>query len=122
MDATTIYWITRLDGINGALGVLGAVLAITGGIGVVLRLASWMDSDEFGVAPRGFTALVVAVACGALVVNTARILTPTTKEMAAILVLPAIANSEDAQEIGAGLVDLAKEWLVELKPNSEESK
>ena len=44
---------------------------------------------------------------------------PTTKEMCAIAVIPRIANSESVQDIGQGIVDLAKDWLKELRPNRE---
>jgi hypothetical protein len=48
-----------------------------------------------------------------LVVNC---LLPTTREMAAILVVPRIANSEKVQTVGNHLYDLAVEWMEELRP------
>lgn len=50
------------------------------------------------------------------------ILTPTTKEMAAIIVVPKIANSETVAELGDGIKTLAVEWMEELRPKKEESK
>ena len=44
-------------------------------------------------------------------------LIPTTREMAVILVVPRIANSEKVQQAGNKLYDLAIEWMAELKPN-----
>lgn len=41
---------------------------------------------------------------------------PTTKELAAIVVIPKIANSESVQGIGQSIVDLAKDWMAELRP------
>lgn len=50
---------------------------------------------------------------------------PSTKEMAAIKVIPAIANSETVQdkipEALNGLVDLATDWMKELSPKKEEA-
>ena len=46
-------------------------------------------------------------------------LIPTTKEMAAIVVIPKIANSETVKGLGNDIVSLAKEWIVELKPEKK---
>ena len=46
----------------------------------------------------------------------AAVLVPTTREVAAIIVIPRIANSESVEKIGTGIVDLATAWLEELKP------
>ncbi len=43
--------------------------------------------------------------------------TPSTKQMAAIIIVPKIANSEKVQTVGNKLYDLAVEWMDELKPN-----
>jgi hypothetical protein len=46
---------------------------------------------------------------------------PSTKQMAAIMIVPKIANSEKVQTIGNKVYDLAVEWMEELKPNKKES-
>jgi hypothetical protein len=48
------------------------------------------------------------------------IFTPSTKQMAAILIIPKIANSEKVEKIGNGLYDLAIEWMNELNPSKKE--
>lgn len=47
-------------------------------------------------------------------------LAPTSKEMAAIVVIPKIANSQPLSDIAASVVDLANAWLKELKPAAPE--
>lgn len=47
-------------------------------------------------------------------------LMPTSKEMAAIVVIPKIANSQPLSDIAANVVDLANAWLKELKPDIPE--
>lgn len=47
-------------------------------------------------------------------------LTPTSKEMAAIVVIPKIANSQPLSDIAVNIVDLANAWLKELKPPAPE--
>ena len=41
---------------------------------------------------------------------------PTTKQMAAIIIVPKVVNNEQVQEIPNKILDLATEWLEELKP------
>lgn len=47
-------------------------------------------------------------------------LVPTSKEMAAIVVVPKIANSQPLNDIAASVVELANTWLKELKPPAPE--
>lgn len=47
---------------------------------------------------------------------------PSTKEMAAIIVLPKIVNNEKVQDAGNKLFDLAVEWLEDLKPGKSVAK
>ena len=64
----------------------------------------------------------VKLALVALLVGVVNSFIPSTKQAAAIIVIPKIANSEIVAEMGdtaKELVGLAKAWLVELKPQSE---
>ena len=45
--------------------------------------------------------------------------TPSTKQMAAIVVVPKIVNSEKVQDVGEKLYGLAVEWMDELHPRKE---
>jgi hypothetical protein len=62
------------------------------------------------------------LACMALVpaLSAVNALVPTSKEMAAIVVVPKIANSQPLNDIAASVVDLANAWLKELKPATPE--
>lgn len=55
----------------------------------------------------------------AITVNLAASFVPTTKEMAAIMVVPRIANSQSVSDVAEGIVELAKAWMVELRPAKE---
>ncbi len=48
-----------------------------------------------------------------------RVFTPTTKEMAAIIVIPAIVNNQDIKELGGEIPKLAREWLEEFRPKNQ---
>ena len=125
MDGWTIYWITRCDGIREILAGVGAVgLVLVGGM-VIATFVRGLSDDDASTEARNFRAayprlmkiLCVAVmVCGVAVI--AKALVPTTKEMCAIIVLPALAQNKDAQEIGREVVDLAKDWLRELRPET----
>lgn len=114
---STIYWLTRLDYICGffiaATIILPLVLLFLLFIAFVAKMEC--EDDSFQKCSQ-FTrkcsvALLIAIA-GA-------ILTPNTKEVAAMIVIPKIANSETVQGLGKGIVELAHEWIRELKPNAE---
>lgn len=44
---------------------------------------------------------------------------PTTKEYCAIKVIPAIANNQQVQELPNKVIELANEWMEELKPKKD---
>ena len=52
----------------------------------------------------------------AIVLQLTTAFVPSTKQMAAIIVVPKLANSEKVQTAGNKLYDLAVEWMDELRP------
>jgi len=119
MTSWTLYWITRLDAVGWLL--IGAVVLSIGAACVNGFL--WGeefdpksgDSRRYFKRVRKFSAL-------ALLLSLTNTMIPSTKEMAAIIVLPKIANSATVKELGDATVELAKQWLESLKPKKEESK
>ena len=142
---STIYWLTRLDGIRYTLNYAYEFLAFVSIIAIaasaVLFLLSHFTgndlcdmfsgkSDEeldeihsmlrrwsLSAVKRGTVGLALA-----LLMMLSHALIPTTKEMAAIIVVPRIANSETVQQLGDGIVNLAQEWMKELAPKKGETK
>lgn len=114
-----IYWITRLDGINvlfALMLILSIITTVATGLKCLLDMADGDDDElEFKVClkicKRAISVFIVAII--------GFILTPTTKEAAAIVVIPKIANSENVQELGTNFVQLANDWLVELRPDKD---
>ena len=102
-----IYWISRLDPIfHLAMGTMLASLMGMAGLLVVYTT----DQDNKCIKYlKGFI-LPLCLSIATLV------FVPTTKDMAAILVIPAVANNEDVQEISQDLVNLAKDWIKEKSP------
>ena len=121
-----IYWFTRLDplrGLTGMTAVMGLILSVL----MFLLYPAFCDifehDDEKRKKSLTWTArLQVAVFSATVLCAFAHALMPTTKEMAAIKVIPMIANSESMQklgDVGDNMLDLANEWLRELKPKKD---
>lgn len=128
ITTSQMYWITRLDGIVTLLAVLASFLCVAGAVIFVcgrnecsaVKQWSW-DTDEIIAARRKFghklyKASLMMFPVGILLFMLL-VMIPTTKQMAAILIVPRIANSEKVQQAGNKLYDLAVEWMDELKPN-----
>lgn len=98
MDETTIYWITRLDGIN-VLFVSCMILSL---VSTLLGIALWVDSNEHceedGVA---LAKRIVKITFSLLVLFVlALVFTPTTKEMIAIKGIPAVVDVAKSRNVG----------------------
>ena len=125
---TQMYWLVKLDDMRGVItGIMWlpiSVAIIIGILAIAALLASIDDPMEIkneileGVWKCGvWCASLIVVA---VVIHIAGAFVPSTKQMAAIIVVPKIANSEKVQTVGNQLYDLAVEWMNELKPKKGE--
>lgn len=127
---TAMYWLTRLDGIHDFSILLTIILplgaAICFPLGNILanEKKDFYTTEEEAAKYRKFGKRLLSRTkwCMAawIVSMSALLFLPTTKEMAAILVVPKVANSEKVQEMGGRLYDLAVEWMEELHPAKAE--
>ena len=120
---STIYWITRLDGIHDFLIGLCIITGILAVLSLITFFATFMVSEgeeEFHPAMK-FELRACFISIALLVVfSLVSVFIPTTKEMALIKVLPAISNSrfvseelpKEAGEIYMLAKDAVKEKLV----------
>jgi len=116
-----VYWITRLDAIRSAARAVAIPSFFLLALGLLGSFVA--TADEIGEPLSSLWKKVVRVSAIALVLSGAvLVLTPTKREMAAIIVLPKIANSETVAEIGDGVKTLAVEWLEELRPKGDAKK
>ena len=126
-----IYWLTRLDEFGILLGIIFAcvvIVAIANVVGGFIAMDAVstdqlynhperLEEDKHNIKVRFRRAVKCALA--ALLVCVVNSFIPSTKQAAAIIVIPKIANSEVVAEMGdtaKELVGLAKAWLIELKP------
>lgn len=127
-----MYWLTRLDGIKALLGTLSGVSIVLSALLGFHAFALWVDTEpdeddstrlkiskalqrKWGIRLFSVLPLTVLLALLLAIGNT---LTPTTREMCAIKVVPMIANNEDLKGLGGDVVELAREWVKELKPKT----
>ena len=123
MELTTMqmYLIMKLDDIQSFL-IAACVLSVVAFYeGMTIRLDAErccenkkqrMLTKSAKIIRRSIVALLSALAV--------MFVLPSTKQMAAIMIIPKIANSEKVEKIGNGLYDLAVEWMNELKPTKKE--
>ena len=114
-----VYWITRLDEVKEVLRVLNLLFVIFGitSVGFTLFIGLIRDDDPWRF-PRGVAMGSILLVLGVLfAIGNAFV--PTTKEYAAIKVIPMVANNEDIKELGSEIPKLAREWVDELRPKGE---
>jgi hypothetical protein len=88
---------------------------------VLIHLVRWIN---WGLEEKYDTPTTAPKMCAwgmAVVVLLVMVMTfiPASKQMAAVMIVPKIANSEKVQTIGNKVYDLAVEWMEELKPNKK---
>jgi hypothetical protein len=108
MDITpsTIYWIARLDGLREALCVITALWTIGSLIYIVIDFCENTNTSF----KKSIWSAIFAVIC----LFGSAVFIPTSKEVAAMIVLPKIANNENVQKIGSEFCDAALNWLKGL--------
>lgn len=120
-----MYWLTRLDGFKCVLEapafVIAAIAVVYGVAAIACLLAAleWSDEGDKRDALRKLKTVGV-LSFAAFLLFTLSAFIPTTKEMAAIIIVPKIANSEKVQDAGNRLYDLAVEWMDSLKPEKKD--
>lgn len=121
---STIYWITRFDDIRAGLMVLAIAAVTLAALALILFFATMENvhrDNEMKCMKLAFC-FAAAFALLAGVIGEVRIFVPTTRDAAAMAVIPALANSEKVQTVGNAVYDLAVEWLEELRPAKKKKK
>lgn len=135
---TFVYWFTRLNHLHSFVGELAFLVglatfitAITAVVYYGIKCAnettqpsSYKPKEMLDKTVSLTTTIYkkttkVCIICLSACIGLNAILTfvPTTKEMAAIYVIPKIANNEQLQNISNEIMELATGWLKELHPS-----
>ena len=122
-----MYWITRLDGIKESLLPLTIAPAVLGGVALVVwtiwACAHAADARTTPAKPPlQIKCVCLALLAVATLAGITRTFLPTTKEYAAIKIIPAIANNETLQQDGSELYKLAVGWAKEKLTTATEIK
>ena len=113
-----VYWITRIEDFK-FLGIVVGTIGVFIGTFLFLPMNDdCFDKSEKAVMRKAQKLLLLAGTIGFLLA----VFLPTQKEMAAIIVIPRIANSETVEQRGDGVKTLALEWMEELRPNKKDNK
>lgn len=122
MEITTslVYWATRLDYIKTTAMILTSFSGPCTFIFGILLFANtgieYMGSNSF--LSNSFLKSVIKWSFSICILSVLTIIfTPNTKEMAAMVIIPKVANSEKIDSLGNGMYNLAIEWMEELRPN-----
>lgn len=120
MDITpfTVYLISRLTPLHNTAVATAVISVIVTAISLFIMFVTTVEGfykDDTPAAIRRFVRWPAALALASIAVS---VLTPTTKDAAAMIVLPRIANSQSVKELGDTVVELAKAWCEELKPRN----
>ncbi len=125
---TQMYWLVKLDDMRHALRSIAAlpislVIVLVILMAIVFVQHADEDSDTKAKVLNDLRRGVVWCLSMLLVVvalDVFRSFIPSTRQMAAIIVVPKIANSEKIQIAGNKLYEIAVEWMDELRPNKGE--
>ena len=108
---TQMYWLVTLDSIvhtSWALVVVSALASVAAiGIACGEERFLWLPFVTIGMFFLSIVTLTFV---------------PTTKQAAAIVIVPKIVNNEKVQMVGNQLYDLAVDWMRELRPPKREGK
>lgn len=111
ITAMEMYWLVTLDSIVHASSALAFVSALATVVAVGVACGTgrffWLPFLTAGM-------LFLSIAAVTFV--------PTTRQAAAIMIVPKLANSEKVQTVGNHLYDLAVEWMEELRPKDRHAK
>lgn len=129
MTSWQLYWLMRLDSIGCFFSVISIILILASVI--VLIIATFNKSMAYGGNSDAIRALkyfqtFLKMIPFIIVTSLITIFVPSTKEMAAIIVIPrlykSLTENKKLTEIPDKVFDLANSWLEELKPKKGEPK
>lgn len=124
IDSWTVYWISRLDSITVVLHLFAFIFAIFAMLSIVFLLneyAIW-DSNMKECSSRIPKIVKLLPIIFLPIFVTLVALTPNTKDMCAVIIIPKIVNNEKLQDVGDKFYNLAIDWMEELSPKRKEVK
>ena len=141
MTENMMYWITRLDSIHTMMTDLMVFTVITGIvsiIGLIVSLVRMEENERFNsderpdrdyvVANKFFMRFRTSLLCAIIsffILEISHTFIPTTKEIAAIKVVPVLVTPETAENIKSiskDVFEVTAKWLESVKPEINNDK
>jgi hypothetical protein len=116
ITGTEMYWLTRMSHLHDGVLIVGIILAIATGIAAIVCLYAAAEQEDWGY--KGFFGSMICFILSVFMAVSSAFI-PTTQEMCAIKAIPMIVNNEQVQELPNKVVELANDWIDELKPNKD---
>ena len=110
-----IYWISQLDSVITVSAAFGIILSVTLAFCCIGYIVTRIEGDYSEVLDKLRYKLFL-LACPFVLIAT---FLPSSKTLAAMCIVPAIANNEKVKDVGDRLYGLAVEWLDDLKPKKK---
>jgi fucose 4-O-acetylase-like acetyltransferase len=125
MSGMSFYWLLKLDCIRDLLygfATVFTILIVLSGIATIIAFAAIVDGCPAQSVVKATRPIFIACLVIAPLLWIAETLIPSTKQMAAIIVVPKLVEvterSETMQKIPGKLLSLADEWINELSPKN----
>lgn len=124
-----VYWITRLTALNGFFEFTGLITLLA-----VLGIFSWVYpiiTDVYSYGPREklwkiYRRTMIGGTITGIILILISLFIPTTKEMAAIYIIPNIANNKQVQKIPDNAATLLntklEQWIDETMLKDKKDK
>jgi Na+-transporting methylmalonyl-CoA/oxaloacetate decarboxylase gamma subunit len=131
MNSVSLYWILKLDDIRTVVEGIGVPFLVIGILFLVGFIISEIcfscfsessyDKDAKDAAktiarftkPYAFVLTIVGA-----IFTSGSYLIPSTQQFAIMYVVPTILNNDNIKEVPKKLVDLAGEWIEEMRPGN----
>jgi hypothetical protein len=113
MSVLSLYVILKVGVVRGALFGVGFFVWV---LTIIMFVAFAASSVKKGAALYKKKAWFFLCAFAGFILIVVGSFVPTSKEMAALYVIPKLANSQGVQEIPSKILKLTDEWLEELRP------
>lgn len=117
MTTMQMYWFVKLDDIICLIELLAFISGMWTAIHGI-RWINWVVDEKYDTPTTAPKMCAWGVVVTTLFIAVATFI-PSTKQLAAIMIVPRIVNNEKVQTVGNELYTLAFDWLKELHSEKE---
>ncbi len=117
MTGSEMYWLVKLDDIIFFFGSVGGTSLA---IGLIFAIAGGVMVDNKTIRLRVYLGVLIPLTLICLTSFTLNSFIPSTKQMAAIMVVPPLINkvggNDRIKAMPSKIITLADDWIKELSP------